>query len=184
MARRRTTRTGAKGPENTPEQSVLTVSQLTARIKQSMETAFGDVCVVGEISRCTHAASGHVYLTLKDEDAVLNAAIWRHVASRVKFDLEEGLEVVARGSIDVYPPRGSYQLIISDLQPRGLGALQLAFKQLVERLEKEKHDIIDEVRRLTGVGGKLEPGGGKRPRRESPCFRNERHRAGNQEVPD
>ncbi len=119
------------------EARVLTVSELTARIKESLESAFPDVYVVGELSRVTRASSGHVYLTLKDEHAVLQAAIWRGIASAIKFDLAEGLEVLARGSIDVYPPRGSYQLIISWVEPRGLGALQLAFRQLMEKLEKE-----------------------------------------------
>jgi exodeoxyribonuclease VII large subunit len=120
-----------------PEQAAWTVSELTARIKQSLETDFGDVYVAGEVSRCTRAASGHVYMTLKDEGAVLSAIIWRDVASRMRFEVEEGLDVIARGSIDVYAPRGSYQLIISEIQPRGLGPLQLAFRQLVEKLEKE-----------------------------------------------
>ena len=127
----------AQLPFEAPERAVWTVSELTARIKQTLETHFSDVFVTGEVSRCTRAASGHVYLTVKDEGAVLNAIMWRHVASTIRFDLKEGLEVVARGSIDVYPPRGSYQLIISELLPRGLGPLQLAFKQLVEKLRKE-----------------------------------------------
>ncbi len=78
-----------------------------------------------------------MYLALKDEGAVLQAAIWRRVASRLQFDLEDGLAVICRGDIDVYPPRGSYQLIIRDVVPQGLGSLQLAFKQLFERLQKE-----------------------------------------------
>jgi len=124
-------------PSEAAGQRVWTVSQLTARIKQTLETTFGDVCVMGELSELTRAASGHVYLTLKDEGAVLRCIVWRHVAARVRFELQEGLEVVARGRLDVYPPRGTYQLIISELQPRGLGALQLAFRQLLERLQKE-----------------------------------------------
>ncbi len=127
----------AEAPFQAPELVVWTVSELTARIKQTLEDGFGGVCVMGEISQWKRAASGHIYLTLKDEGAVLNAAIWRARAARVPFELEDGLAVVARGSIDVYPPRGSYQLIVSDLQPRGVGPLQLAFRQLVEKLEKE-----------------------------------------------
>jgi len=116
---------------------VWTVSQLTAHIKQTLETAFPNVCVVGEISEITRPVSGHLYLTLKDEGAVLRAIIWRGLAEGLRFDLKEGLQVVARGGIDVYAPRGAYQLIIRDIQPVGVGALQLAFKQLVEKLEKE-----------------------------------------------
>lgn len=118
-------------------QGVWTVSGITERIKGVLQTRFSDVCVEGEVSQFTRARSGHVYMTLKDENAVLKAIIWRSMASRLKFDLEEGLEVVARGSVDVYPPRGSYQLLVRDIQPRGLGALQLAFRQLLEKLEEE-----------------------------------------------
>jgi exodeoxyribonuclease VII large subunit len=115
----------------------LTVSELTSRIKESLETGFPDVYVVGELSRTTRASSGHWYLTLKDENAVLNAVVWRNVAGTLRFRPEEGLEVIAHGGIDVYAPRGGYQLIIRWMEPRGVGALQLAFQQLRERLEKE-----------------------------------------------
>lgn len=124
-------------PLEAPAVVVWTVSELTARIKRSLERDFTAVCVVGEISQFKKAASGHVYLTLKDQGAVLGAAMWRNAASRLPFKLEEGLEVVARGSIEVYPPRGSYQLIITELNPCGVGALQLAFRQLVQKLEAE-----------------------------------------------
>ncbi len=116
---------------------ILTVSELTGLIQETLGSAFAGLYVVGEVSRYTRAASGHLYLTLKDEHAVLNAIIWRNVAAGLRFQPEEGMEVLAFGSIDVYPPRGSYQLIISRLEPRGIGALQLAFRQLLERLEKE-----------------------------------------------
>ncbi len=115
----------------------LTVSELTGRIKETLEAGFPDVYVVGEISRYTKAASGHVYLTLKDEKAVLSGVIWRGVASKLRFKPEEGMEVLARGAIDLYPPRGNYQLIVSWMEPRGLGALQLAFRQLMAKLEAE-----------------------------------------------
>lgn len=119
------------------ERQPLTVSELTARVKHVIEANFSDVRVVGEISQFTVASSGHVYLTLKDEDAVLKGIIWRSQARQINFELEEGLEVVARGNMDVYAPRGSYQLIIREVEPRGIGALQLAFRQLMERLEQE-----------------------------------------------
>jgi exodeoxyribonuclease VII large subunit len=119
------------------ERRLLSVSEITALIKEQLEGAFPDVYVVGEISRCTRAASGHMYLTLKDENAVLNAVMWRGPASALRFRPEEGLEVVVHGHIDVYAPRGSYQLIASWMEPRGVGALELAFRQLKERLEKQ-----------------------------------------------
>jgi len=119
------------------ETRILSVSELTALIKEALETGFADVYVVGELSRVSRAASGHIYLTLKDERAVMRAVIWKNVAASLRFEPKEGLEVIARGSIDVYPPRGSYQLIVSWMEPRGLGALQLAFRQLTEKLRNE-----------------------------------------------
>lgn len=124
-------------PIELPETSALTVSALTSLIKDALETKFHDVTVVGEVSQFKRAASGHIYLTLKDESAVLNAIIWRNLASRLKFDLEEGLELIAQGNVDVYPPRGSYQLIIRRVEPRGMGELQLAFRQLLAKLREE-----------------------------------------------
>ncbi len=118
-------------------QNVLSVSGITALIRETVESHFSDICVQGEISQCTRASSGHVYMTLKDDGAVLKSVLWRSTAGRLKFDLEEGLDVICRGGIDVYPPRGSYQLIVREVHPCGLGSLQLAFRQLVKRLEKE-----------------------------------------------
>ena len=78
-----------------------------------------------------------MYLSLKDDGAVLEAAIWRSQASRLRFRLEEGQEVLAQGSIDVYAPRGAYKLIVHRIEPVGEGALRLAFEQLKRRLEAE-----------------------------------------------
>ncbi len=123
---------------NTPDEArVLTVSELTALIKGKLESAFPDICVMGEVSGLKKAASGHVYLTLKDKDAVVRAVMWRNTASGLRFDVRDGLQVVARGNIDVYPPRGSYQLIITWLMPQGQGDLQLAYQQLLHKLEEE-----------------------------------------------
>ena len=116
---------------------VLTVTELTALVKEKLETAFSDVYVIGEISDLRRASSGHVYLTLKDANAVLRTVIWRGVAAKLPLELEEGIEVLTRGSIDVYAPRGSYQLIVSWMEPKGLGDLQLAYRRLLEKLEKE-----------------------------------------------
>ncbi|MFP4027480.1 MAG: exodeoxyribonuclease VII large subunit [Candidatus Brocadiia bacterium] len=124
-------------PFRAPESDIWSVSEITTKIQNVLENSFSDVWVQGEISEFTRASSGHIYLSLKDEEAVLRGIIWRSLASRIKFNLEEGLEIVARGNIDVYPPRGRYQLIIRELQPKGVGELQLAFKQLLDRLEKE-----------------------------------------------
>lgn len=127
------------------DDTVRTVSELTREIKGLLEVSFPTVRVSGEISNCQKARSGHVYLTLKDEDAQLSGVIWRSAAGRLKFDLEDGLEVVAEGSIDVYPPRGTYQLIIRRVTPHGVGALELALRQLQEKLAAE--GLFDESRK-------------------------------------
>lgn len=116
---------------------VLSVSQLTASIKDLLEGAFPDVWVSGEISNFSRPQSGHCYLTLKDSDAQIRAVMWRGTASRVRFDMHDGLEVVCQGHVDVYAPRGSYQLVIEQIEPRGMGALELALRQLKAKLEAE-----------------------------------------------
>ena len=117
--------------------NVLSVSEITRQIKDCLEGNFPLIAVQGEVSGCVFAGSGHVYLTLKDDDAQLRAVMWRSRASKVKFDLHDGLEVVAIGAVDVYPARGSYQLVVDELIPHGLGPLELAFRQLHDRLSAE-----------------------------------------------
>ena len=118
-------------------ETARTVSELTRQIKDQLESHYPDVWVTGEISNCRPARSGHVYLTLKDDESQISAVIWRNTAARLKFDLADGLEVVARGGVEVYLPRGQYQLVIKQLTPKGVGALELAFRQLQERLSAE-----------------------------------------------
>ncbi|NLF73552.1 MAG: exodeoxyribonuclease VII large subunit [Candidatus Anammoximicrobium sp.] len=122
-----------------PRQTVqpLSVSQLTQQIKLSLETEFTSVWVVGELSDVARPQSGHIYLTLKDEGAQIRGVIWRSVASRLDFDLQDGQQVVCGGDVDVYPPRGVYQLIIRKVEPLGVGALQLALRKLHQRLAAE-----------------------------------------------
>ena len=122
---------------STDEQRVLTVGDLTDQIKGMLEGTFSGVWVSGEISNLSRPQSGHCYLTLKDERAQLRAVLWRTTAARLKFDLEDGLEVVCCGDIDVYAPRGSYQLVIRQIEPKGIGALELALRKLRERLAAE-----------------------------------------------
>jgi exodeoxyribonuclease VII large subunit len=114
---------------------ILTVSQLTRELKDCLEGNFAQVAVVGEVSGCTHASSGHVYFTLKDEAAQLRVVLWRRSAARVRFELVDGLELVAVGAIELYAPRGMYQLVASELIPQGIGPLELAFRQLHDRLK-------------------------------------------------
>ena len=115
---------------------VLTVAQLVGGVRELVEE-LGPVWVVGEISNLRRAGSGHAYFTLKDDDAQLRAVLFRGSAVRLPFDPEEGLEVIAGGELTVYGARGDLQLIVRQLEPRGRGALQLAFEQLRARLEAE-----------------------------------------------
>ncbi len=116
---------------------VLSVSQLTMFLKELVETAFPVVWVSGEISNFSRPQAGHCYLTLKDDHAQIKAVIWRTTASRLRFDPHDGLEVICRGHVEVYPPRGQYQLVIEEIQPKGVGALELALRQLREKLQNE-----------------------------------------------
>jgi exodeoxyribonuclease VII large subunit len=114
---------------------VLTVSALTAQIRAALEGEFGSVWVSGEISNLARPSSGHLYLSLKDERATLRAAIYRGIAFRLRFEPRDGMQVIARGRLSVYEPRGDYQLAIEEIQPKGIGALELALQQLRERLQ-------------------------------------------------
>lgn len=118
-------------------EEILTISELTRRIRRSLEEEFDHVCVVGEVSNLRRPSSGHIYLTLKDAGAQIAAVLWRSSAARLRFELEDGMEVIVTGSLTVYEPRGDYQIVISSIQPKGIGALQLAFLQLRDKLEKE-----------------------------------------------
>ncbi|HET6425403.1 MAG TPA: exodeoxyribonuclease VII large subunit [Planctomycetaceae bacterium] len=122
-------------PQDAPE--VLSVGQLTAILRGVVEQCFPDVWVAGEVSNCQKAGSGHIYFTLKDEEAQLKAVMWKTAASRLKFDLRDGMEVIANGALEVYPPRGQYQIICQRLQPQGIGGLELALRQLQEKLSAE-----------------------------------------------
>jgi exodeoxyribonuclease VII large subunit len=120
-----------------PPRRLLTVSQLTHLLQQTLETQFASIWVSGEVSEVTRPHSGHVYFTLKDEGAQVRGVVWRSTAQRMRFRLEEGQQVICQGDIDIYPPRGTYQLVVRQVEPQGLGALQLAFQQLQRRLEAE-----------------------------------------------
>jgi exodeoxyribonuclease VII large subunit len=115
----------------------FTVSQITRKIRASLECNFSNVSILGEISNVRKPGSGHVYLTLKDKSSQLQAVVFRNIANKIKFELKDGMEVISFGSVTVYEPRGQYQLIINKIEPKGIGALQLAFQQLKEKLEKE-----------------------------------------------
>src|SRR5246127_3600003 len=124
---------------------IITVAQLTAQIKGVLDDNFGDVAVVGEVSNFKTQPSGHWYFSLKDDSATIACACFRNANSARKFDLQDGLKVIARGRLDVYAPRGSYQLIVQTIEPVGIGQWQLAFDQLKERLGKE--GLLDPLRK-------------------------------------
>ena len=117
----------------------MSVSQLTYLIDDILKAVLPPIVLVkGEVSNFKpHVGSGHLYFTLKDADACIDCVMWRSDAARLKFDLADGLELLAYGRVAVYPQRGKYQLYVETLQPLGQGALELAFKQLRAKLERE-----------------------------------------------
>ncbi len=127
------------------ERKVFTVRELTLVIKSLMEETFPLVWVEGEIANLRFPASGHVYFTLRDKGASLRAVLFRNQRLWVPFDLEDGLHVLCLGHISVYEPRGEYQLVVQVIEPKGLGALQLALEQLKRKLAEE--GLFDESRK-------------------------------------
>jgi exodeoxyribonuclease VII large subunit len=115
---------------------IATVSELTRQIKVLLEDGFASIWVSGEVANLARPSSGHLYLTLKDSHAQIRAVMWRSTAQRLRFELREGLQVIVRGNLNVYPPRGDYQLIIDELHPKGMGAQDLALRQLKEKLAR------------------------------------------------
>lgn len=115
---------------------VFTVSDLTRQVKELLERGFSSVWVTGEISNLARPPSGHIYLTLKDSRAQIRLVMWKGVAIRQRFDLKDGMDVIARGRLTVYEPRGEYQLQVEELHPKGIGAQELALRQLKEKLLK------------------------------------------------
>lgn len=115
----------------------ISVGALTLLLKSTVESVFGDVYVVGEVSNFVRSKPGHCYWTLKDESAQISSVIWRSVAERMPFEMKNGLSVLCRGRVEVYPPHGKYQLIVSRIEPTGIGSLELAFRQLHAKLEQE-----------------------------------------------
>ncbi|MCA9131259.1 MAG: exodeoxyribonuclease VII large subunit, partial [Planctomycetales bacterium] len=124
-------------PRGHEQDSPLSVSQLNWYIKNLLEKSLPSLWAEGEISDLSRPSSGHIYFTLKDDRSQIRAVIWRSTAQQLRFKLQEGLSVVCKGAIEVYPPRGSYQLIINQVQPKGIGPLQLAFQQLHAKLASQ-----------------------------------------------
>lgn len=117
------------------EQKILSISQITNTIKSVLEHRFGNIDIVGEISNFKPHSSGHKYFSLKDENAVISAVMWKSVS--LNFQPSDGMKVIVNGSITVYPPRGNYQISISSIRPEGQGDLFLAFEALKKKLSEK-----------------------------------------------
>jgi len=115
----------------------LTVKQITAKLRRTMRDQFSNLYVIGEVSALKVATSGHLYFNLKEEDAVLPCVMYRQNSRLLKFQLRDGVLLQARGSIDIYEPRGAYQFLVESAEPLGAGALQEAFEKLKTKLAAE-----------------------------------------------
>ena len=122
---------------------IYRVSELTSLMKEMLEEEYPSVWVEGEISNLVTAASGHVYFSVKDERAQLPSVMFRSASSRLVFEPENGMKVIARGRVSIYPPSGRYQLIVSGMKPAGVGVLHLEFEELKQRLDGE--GLFDEA---------------------------------------
>ena len=119
------------------KKKIYTVSEITKEIKLLIVDNFYDIWIRGELSNCRTAHSGHIYFTLKDEYSVIKAVFFKKFHNEIKFELEDGMKVIVHGELDIYEKRGEYQVIVDYIEPEGIGALQIAFQQLKEKLEKE-----------------------------------------------
>lgn len=121
------------------EENIITVSELTEQIKYILETEIdlSNIWIKGEISNLVKSSIGHLYFTLKDKNAVIKVAIWASILKNIKTDLSNGTCVLVRGDISVYPPRGEYQLIVTDVRKYGIGSLYEEFEKLKAKLELE-----------------------------------------------
>jgi exodeoxyribonuclease VII large subunit len=124
-------------PGGPPPRALYTVSALTALLRLHIESAFPDVWVEGEVSNLRIPTSGHAYFTLKDATSQIRMVLFRSAGRALRFALEDGMHLVCRGRVTVYEPKGDYQVIVEYAEPKGVGALQLAFEQLKERLAAE-----------------------------------------------
>jgi len=118
-------------------EAVLSVSEITGIIKQTLEENFTEVSVVGELSNFKAHVSGHWYFTLKDSGAQISCAMWRGINNYVFFTPQDGMKVIITGRVTVYPPRGSYQIDVRSMKPAGVGELQAAFEKLKQKLAEE-----------------------------------------------
>src|ERR1700761_5909197 len=137
MVARASSETGQMALPLEAQRRVFRVSELSAAVQQMFEAEFRGILVAGEISGCRLAPSGHHYFLLKDQESQVKCVLFKGTARFARFKPQDGLAVIARGSLEVYEARGEYQLIVEMLQPQGAGALQLAFEQLKRKLAAE-----------------------------------------------
>ncbi|MFH1594464.1 MAG: exodeoxyribonuclease VII large subunit [Candidatus Omnitrophota bacterium] len=123
--------------KTTEEKHIYTVSELTKNIRFVLEEAFGNIWVDGEVSNFVKHSSGHMYFSIKDENSVLSCVFFRHANSKLNFEIKNGMRILCYGKISVYDKRGQYQFYPQRVEPKGVGALQIAFEQLKEKLFKE-----------------------------------------------
>ena len=138
----------ASDTDNKPDATNIaeySVSELSFALKRSVEDAYGHVRVRGELGRVSRPGSGHLYLDLKDDKAVLAGVIWRGVASRLKMQPEQGLEVIATGKLTTYPGQSKYQIVIDTLEPAGVGALMALLEERRKKLAAE--GLFDDARK-------------------------------------
>ena len=140
-----------------PENKILTVSALTERVKSLIESdpSLCSVFVRGELSNYKLHSSGHHYMTIKDDGAVLNAVMFRSAAASLKFRPATGMKIIARGRISVFPKSGQYQMYISELIPDGTGDLYAAFEQLREKLRAEGLFSVEKKKRIPKMPGRI-----------------------------
>ncbi|MGD9253318.1 MAG: exodeoxyribonuclease VII large subunit [Holophagae bacterium] len=134
---------------------VYSVARLIAEVNALLDQGFSSIQVEGEVTNASTSSRGHCYFTLREENAALDCVMWASKARRVKFQLDDGLAVLAKGSLTVYPQRGRFQMVVDDLQPQGVGALQLAFEQLKKRLEAEGLFAADRKRPLPALPNRV-----------------------------
>ncbi|MDZ4224793.1 MAG: exodeoxyribonuclease VII large subunit, partial [bacterium] len=135
------------GPEETISPKIFSVGELTRQIRSLLETSYAEVWITGEISNFKAHTNGHFYFTLKDDKSQINAVMFRGSNSRLAFKPEDGMEALCHGKVTVYEVRGQYQIVVDHIEPKGIGALQMAFEQLKKKLGKE--GLFDAARKRT-----------------------------------
>jgi exodeoxyribonuclease VII large subunit len=134
---------------------VYSVAGLIAEVNTLLKQGFSGLRVEGEVTNASTSGRGHIYFTLKEETAALDCVMWASKAGRLRFRLEDGLAVLARGSLTIYPQRGRFQLVVDDVEPQGVGALQLAFEQLKKKLEDEGLFAVERKRELPALPNRV-----------------------------